>query len=93
MIDRLLHIHLEPVARDQRRWQMLRTLTLGWLAAGALMLVDGLIWDAGVMWRPSRRTSLESYVGRRYGTMSYHGTFAYAPSSREMRSSSRVALP
>ncbi len=44
---------------------------------------DGLIWDAGVMWRPSRRTSLEAYVGRRYGTMSYHGTFAYAPSARE----------
>src|SRR5690606_2757283 len=25
---------------------------------------DGLIWDAGVMWRPSRRTSLEAFVGR-----------------------------
>ena len=36
MIDRLLQIHLEPVARDQRRWQMLRMLTRGWLvAAGA----------------------------------------------------------
>lgn len=33
MIDRLLQIHLEPVARDHRRWQMLRTLTLAWLAA------------------------------------------------------------
>ncbi|HYD24087.1 MAG TPA: preprotein translocase subunit YajC [Croceibacterium sp.] len=43
---------------------------------------SGLIWDAGVMWRPSRRTSLEAYVGRRYGTMSYHGSFAYAPDSR-----------
>jgi len=39
MIDRLLQIHLEPVARDQRRWQMLRTLTRGWLvAAGAGLL-------------------------------------------------------
>src|SRR3546814_8934986 len=28
---------------------------------------DGLIWDAGVMWRPSRRTSLTARVGRRYG--------------------------
>lgn len=43
---------------------------------------DGLIWDVGVMWRPSRRTSLEAYVGRRYGSTTYHGTFAYAPDSR-----------
>jgi hypothetical protein len=43
---------------------------------------DGLIWDVGVMWRPSRRTALEAYAGRRYGTMSYHGTFAWAPDSR-----------
>ncbi len=43
---------------------------------------DGLIWDAGVLWRPSRRTSLEAHVGRRYGTMTYYGTFAYAPNSR-----------
>ena len=43
---------------------------------------DGLIWDAGVLWRPSRRTSLEAHVGRRYGSMTYFGTFAYAPDSR-----------
>lgn len=43
---------------------------------------DGLIWDVGVMWRPSRRTSLETYVGERYGTMTYRGSFAYAPDSR-----------
>ena len=43
---------------------------------------DGLIWDAGVLWRPSRRTSLEAHVGRRYGSMTYFGTFAYAPNSR-----------
>jgi hypothetical protein len=42
---------------------------------------DGLIWDAGVVWRPSRRTELEAHVGRRYGSMSYTGTFAYAPDS------------
>src|SRR5690606_31433818 len=24
---------------------------------------DGLIWDAGVLWRPSRRTALEAHVG------------------------------
>lgn len=44
---------------------------------------DGLIWDAGVMWRPSRRTSLEAHVGRRYGSTSYYGTLAYAPTARE----------
>jgi hypothetical protein len=44
---------------------------------------DGLIWDAGVMWRPSRRTSLEAFVGRRYDSTTYYGTFSYAPNSRE----------
>jgi len=42
---------------------------------------DGLIWDAGVLWRPSRRTSFEAHVGRRYGSMTYYGNFAYAPNS------------
>ena len=40
---------------------------------------EGLIWDAGVMWRPSRRTSLEAYIGRRYGELTGWGTFTYAP--------------
>ena len=44
--------------------------------------VDGLIWDAGVLWRPSKRTALEAHVGRRYGSTSYYGSFAYAPNSR-----------
>jgi hypothetical protein len=44
--------------------------------------VDGLIWDAGVMWRPSRRTALEAHIGRRYGSTSVYGTFAYAPNAR-----------
>lgn len=42
---------------------------------------DGLIWDAGVVWRPTRRTVLEGRVGRRYGSTSYTGNFAYAPNS------------
>lgn len=41
--------------------------------------VDGLIWDAGVMWQPSRRTSLTARVGRRYGDTIYTGSFAYRP--------------
>jgi hypothetical protein len=44
--------------------------------------VDGVIWDAGLVWRPSRRTALEAHVGRRYGSTSYYGSFAYAPTSR-----------
>lgn len=43
---------------------------------------DGLIWDAGLLWRPSKRTALEAHVGRRYGSTSYSGSFAYAPSAQ-----------
>jgi hypothetical protein len=44
---------------------------------------DGLFWDAGVIYRPSRRTFLEARVGRRYDTMSYTGSLSYqiAPGS------------
>ena len=44
--------------------------------------VDGLIWDVGVMWRPSTRTSLTASVGRRYGSTSYNGTLTYRPNAR-----------
>jgi hypothetical protein len=47
---------------------------------------SGLIWDAGVTWRPSRRTSLEAHVGRRYGSTSVWGTFSYAPNTRSLLS-------
>lgn len=40
---------------------------------------DGIIWDAGVLWRPSRRTSLEARVGRRYGSTTYYGSLGYQP--------------
>ena len=41
--------------------------------------IDGLIWDAGVMWQPSRRTSLTARVGRRYGDTVYTGALTYRP--------------
>ncbi|CAN5299167.1 hypothetical protein BH10PSE14_BH10PSE14_16370 [soil metagenome] len=41
---------------------------------------DGLIYDAGVIWRPSPRTTLQARVGRRYGGTTYTGSFSYAPS-------------
>ncbi len=44
--------------------------------------VDGLIWDVGIIWRPSPRTSLEAHVGRRYGSMSYYGSFGWQASRR-----------
>lgn len=40
---------------------------------------DGLIYDAGVIWRPSPRTLLTANVGRRYGGTIYTGSFSYAP--------------
>lgn len=43
---------------------------------------DGLIWDVGVMWRPSNRTSMQATVGRRYGSTTYYGSLAYAPNPR-----------
>lgn len=44
--------------------------------------VDGLIWDVGVIWRPSVRTTLEAHVGRRYGATSYHGSFGWQMTRR-----------
>lgn len=38
---------------------------------------DGIIWDAGVLWRPNHRTSLEARVGQRYGSMTYSGSFVW----------------
>lgn len=43
---------------------------------------DGLIWDVGVVWRPSRRTAFEAHYGRRYDSDTYYGSFAYAPDIR-----------
>lgn len=41
---------------------------------------DGLLWDVGVLWRPSRRTSLEARVGERYGSWRFTGSFSWQPS-------------
>ncbi len=43
---------------------------------------DGLIWDVGVIWRPSRRTAFEAHYGRRYDSDTYYGSFSYTPDSR-----------
>ncbi len=43
---------------------------------------EGLIWDVGVVWKPSRRTQLEAHYGRRYDSDTYYGTFSWRPSSR-----------
>lgn len=38
---------------------------------------DGVIWDAGVLWRPNRRTELQARVGRRYGGTSVTGSLSH----------------
>ncbi|MBT2186935.1 hypothetical protein [Sphingobium nicotianae] len=43
---------------------------------------DGLIWDAGVMWRPSPRLQAEARIGHRYGSMSYTGSLTWQPNGR-----------
>jgi hypothetical protein len=43
MIDRILKSHLEPIARDHRRWELFRILIRGWGAAALLGLVFILI--------------------------------------------------
>ncbi len=41
---------------------------------------DGLYYDAGVVWRPNRRTSVAFAVGRRYGSTIYTGQASWAAS-------------
>jgi len=43
---------------------------------------DGIIWDAGVLWKPNRRTSLEARVGRRFGSTTYQGSLTYQPNDK-----------
>lgn len=43
---------------------------------------SALMWDAGVMWRPSPRTSLEARFGKRYDSWTYMAAFNWAASSR-----------
>ncbi len=42
---------------------------------------EGMFWDGGVLWRPSRRTALELRIGRRYGAMRYTGSFTFQRST------------
>jgi hypothetical protein len=44
---------------------------------------DGLTWDVGVVWRPSRRTTASAYIGRRYDSTTYYGSLYHAPDSRQ----------
>ncbi len=41
---------------------------------------DGIYYDAGVIWRPNRRTSVEGHVGKRYGSLSVTGAARYQAS-------------
>ncbi|ATE64062.1 hypothetical protein [Rhizorhabdus dicambivorans] len=44
--------------------------------------MDGLIGDAGIIWRPSRRTRVEARAGYRYGGLSMTGLIELQPSAR-----------
>lgn len=39
--------------------------------------VDGLIYDGGVIWRPSPRTELQARAGHRYGSTTVVGSFSH----------------
>jgi len=43
---------------------------------------DGLSWDVGVVWRPSKRTMASAFIGQRYDSTTYYGSFFHAPDSR-----------
>jgi hypothetical protein len=43
---------------------------------------DGLIWDAGVLWHPSNRTTVTGSYGHRYGTDTYNGSLSYQPNNQ-----------
>ena len=43
---------------------------------------DGVYYDAGVIWRPTHRTSAEAHVGKRYGSVSYTGALTYQASKQ-----------
>ncbi|WP_324827270.1 preprotein translocase subunit YajC [Qipengyuania zhejiangensis] len=43
---------------------------------------DGLIWDVGVIWRPSSRTQLQATFGHRYDSETFYGSFTWQPDRR-----------
>ncbi|HEX8447318.1 MAG TPA: hypothetical protein VF649_11985 [Sphingomonas sp.] len=43
---------------------------------------EGLFYDAGVIWRPGRRTTLTATVGKRYGQFAATGSFVHQFDSR-----------
>ncbi|UZK70221.1 hypothetical protein OKW76_03975 [Sphingomonas sp. S1-29] len=45
--------------------------------------IAGIFYDAGVLWRPSPRTSVQFRVGERYGSLSFTGTASHQMSANE----------
>ena len=66
-----------PVIGSDGRW-----VTDGGAPRQIAYDTSGFIWDAGVTWRPSRRTALEAHVGRRYGSTTYYGSFGWRATRR-----------
>lgn len=44
--------------------------------------IEGIFYDAGVVFRPSPRTTIEARVGRRYDSLSYTGSVSWQASQR-----------
>ena len=44
--------------------------------------LSGLIYDAGIIWRPTRRTELQARAGHRYGGTTFVGSLSHAFSPR-----------
>ena len=73
--DALLDVGGNPVVDSKGRFQT---------APGSPRRIsyetDGFIYEAGVVWRPSPRTTLQARVGKRYGGTTYTGSLSYAAS-------------
>lgn len=49
---------------------------------------DGMMWDAGIIWRPSPRTELQARAGWRYGGESFTASLSHRIDSRSALSAS-----
>jgi hypothetical protein len=50
--------------------------------------LDGEMWDAGIIWRPSERTQLQARGGRRYGGTTFTASLEHKINSRSALSAS-----
>lgn len=73
----LVDITGNPVINSKGRYVLDPTLPRATAYA-----TDGVTWDVGFTWKPTRRTSLEVVGGRRYGARAITGTFHHELTKR-----------